>query len=846
MVEERKGPSRINQQWKIPDYNQNDSDIEDLSDGSNEETPYQMSLQQDLHESSKQDDEVDLLAIQQKSVNSQDTQIIKNFNSNYAMRNYQQTQQSNQEQSSYYKVRKTHPNRSSQQMIIDLNQYEQAPVINKDKSHQSLESLDINVIIHDKCQIFKSLIQFNQGRLMTETEHMLSKSHSSFQNGKSDDSENDQDQESFDYEGFSDKQIQIDRNLNIESSLINKGEDKNQKSFIKRFQTIYKTVQRRPTRKLTLDKQSLLSQLEHQHSNDSELLLQMRKFNVKLLEYPIMLSKVFDTLDKKTIILDGELMRHIAGYDRQYHLRYIQLTSSQIKIYKNQVKSIYKPHPTVIIELNKVLCAKRIQEQTNTNDEILGKYDMYQFEIIVNQVKEDLSNQQSSIKKLKRQITQNSNNAFTFNQSPARCLNVFEQTPNQEISINLEQIRIQSKHQSQKPQLSATKTFRPKKSIKLDEVIQKPLIKDVLSDNNLLVQEMINNLSEFIEIPKQIEVHQRLVRSRSRSKSIDLPASWSNKKAQLEQSMQRFIFACQSDEEADRWVTIINSVKFLQKNLEDKQIEQRCVVEQFLDLSSDNQYEFLTNQQNLENIYEKYYQFKYYYDAIKDQSIKSSIIELTRDDAIYLKSGIIERQDLKKEIQECIQSLGGQVFFKMRRSPKDAFTSIDKTINGEWTQKWKVNLEEEPQRYFMRIQTVQQLELLCKNSQRIQEDLSLNDDQQIVLREFIDLKGWEFRCFVCNGNLNGVTIQPNQDISNLDIDATQKFFNSQQTLDFLRKIEYPHAVIDINMNPEFEITIIEINPYGKLAQSGKFSWVIDRKILNDGLNTFGEVTIRII
>ncbi|CAF1026062.1 unnamed protein product [Adineta steineri] len=94
-------------------------------------------------------------------------------------------------------------------------------------------------------------------------------------------------------------------------------------------------------------------------------------------------------------------------------------------------------------------------------------------------------------------------------------------------------------------------------------------------------------------------------------------------------------------------------------------------------------------------------------DKIKCFAIESQIIDLTKDHFNHLINGENIRIDLEKEINQIIEELGGYVFFKMHRSPKDAYEK-----------------DEDPYLNFMKIQNVNQLKLLFKNSDRLRQDLN--------------------------------------------------------------------------------------------------------------------------
>lgn len=77
---------------------------------------------------------------------------------------------------------------------------------------------------------------------------------------------------------------------------------------------------------------------------------------------------------------------------------------------------------------------------------------------------------------------------------------------------------------------------------------------------------------------------------------------------------------------------------------------------------------------NLNRIcYESLYDFEVYYDKIKSFTIESRIIDLTHEDLNNLIDKKLIRKDLEDKILEAIHQLGGYVFIKMHRSPKDAY-----------------------------------------------------------------------------------------------------------------------------------------------------------------------------
>lgn len=73
--------------------------------------------------------------------------------------------------------------------------------------------------------------------------------------------------------------------------------------------------------------------------------------------------------------------------------------------------------------------------------------------------------------------------------------------------------------------------------------------------------------------------------------------------------------------------------------------------------------------------YECFYDFDIYYEKIKSFTIESRIISLTKENLKDLINGEIIQKDFEEKILEAINELGGYVFIKMHRSPKDAYQS---------------------------------------------------------------------------------------------------------------------------------------------------------------------------
>ncbi|CAF1059802.1 unnamed protein product [Rotaria sordida] len=231
--------------------------------------------------------------------------------------------------------------------------------------------------------------------------------------------------------------------------------------------------------------------------------------------------------------------------------------------------------------------------------------------------------------------------------------------------------------------------------------------------------------------------------------------------------------------------------------------------------------------------YESLYDFHIYYDKIKSFTIESKIIDLTKQDINDLINKQFIRKDLEEKIIEAIYQLGGYVFIKMHRSPKDAYQNLCKEINDEWSRYWNLKSEEDARLYFMRVENIYQLKLLFKTSDRLHEDLKqIDSDEKLILRKWINSIPNEYRCFVCNRQVNAVsTYQFNQQSINNE-KQIKDLINSKSFEDIILKIPYSHAVVDCSIDlTNSKVTIIEVNPFSKRSAAAKFSWTIDKYIL---------------
>lgn len=80
--------------------------------------------------------------------------------------------------------------------------------------------------------------------------------------------------------------------------------------------------------------------------------------------------------------------------------------------------------------------------------------------------------------------------------------------------------------------------------------------------------------------------------------------------------------------------------------------------------------------------YESLYDFHIYYPMIEPWTIPSRLIPWKKNEIDeFILNGTF-RPELEQLIDETIKELGGNVFFKMHRSPKDAFSGKTKKFSA--------------------------------------------------------------------------------------------------------------------------------------------------------------------
>ena len=123
---------------------------------------------------------------------------------------------------------------------------------------------------------------------------------------------------------------------------------------------------------------------------------------------------------------------------------------------------------------------------------------------------------------------------------------------------------------------------------------------------------------------------------------------------------------------------------------------------------------------------------------------------------------------------------------------------------------------------------------LIKNKIFLQREYYREKDTYLILIPWNDKieKRNEFRIFVKNGKLTGITQQWWSQCFNYSQEELILFQHSLENISFLDKIPYPDYVGDVYIE-NGECKLIEINPFGAHigAGSGLYNWVDDFDIL---------------
>jgi hypothetical protein len=131
------------------------------------------------------------------------------------------------------------------------------------------------------------------------------------------------------------------------------------------------------------------------------------------------------------------------------------------------------------------------------------------------------------------------------------------------------------------------------------------------------------------------------------------------------------------------------------------------------------------------------------------------------------------------------------------------------------------------------------------HSQRVYQDLTLALEHPLEFQEHIIIRKWvnvdcsmEFRCFVSNGNLNAIS-QYNYQVYFPHL-STRKEEIQKRICDYFIKVHpllesiYQSYIIDFGFCDNYEVKVIELNPFLSTTDAALFSWEKDYEQLQNG------------
>lgn len=201
-------------------------------------------------------------------------------------------------------------------------------------------------------------------------------------------------------------------------------------------------------------------------------------------------------------------------------------------------------------------------------------------------------------------------------------------------------------------------------------------------------------------------------------------------------------------------------------------------------------------------------------------SVDGRIHELGKDKIKLNKESIEILQKLSKKIDNGITEFPNGVFVRLgSRSPKDSF---DGHRNG------------------FRIHRGNKAIQLLSDSERVYEDLCLAKQERyassIVIRDFVTICPWsEFRCFVRNGKLKGISqynYLQHEWFEEIDLYKGSILWIVEKKIDELIPFLPSNIIVDLYVNlrkPEeneylWEVKLIEINPFRSWTDPCLFNW----------------------
>eukprot|EP01124_Arcella_intermedia_P007952 TRINITY_DN14936_c0_g2_i1.p1 TRINITY_DN14936_c0_g2~~TRINITY_DN14936_c0_g2_i1.p1 ORF type:complete len:340 (-),score=85.34 TRINITY_DN14936_c0_g2_i1:14-1033(-) len=263
----------------------------------------------------------------------------------------------------------------------------------------------------------------------------------------------------------------------------------------------------------------------------------------------------------------------------------------------------------------------------------------------------------------------------------------------------------------------------------------------------------------------------------------------------------------------------------------------------------------------------------YWYDQLKEHTIPTSFVEMTKDLAkVFVKLYLFKEKGgapldqseqatinlLEATIQENINKMAGEgdTFAFVRcstRSPKDSQVSLAKCkqilldqlkAEGEEGQSSNSKLKALLKAAIggMKVQTGKEAIELLSTSERIYEDLSAELEkpdfhQLIIVRKWEEIPLMhEYRGFVYKGNLNAISqyyhtiyFKELPPVWEDNIRKIRDYFESMKSV-----VPLESYIIDFGITETGKILVIELNPFSIATDSNWFSWKEDIQILMNG------------
>lgn len=196
----------------------------------------------------------------------------------------------------------------------------------------------------------------------------------------------------------------------------------------------------------------------------------------------------------------------------------------------------------------------------------------------------------------------------------------------------------------------------------------------------------------------------------------------------------------------------------------------------------------------------------------------------------WVKTQLSQLSQLQSNLTSFFATHQGSFFLRLSTiSPKDAYyqlyleTPEEKDIVDSKPTLDQINRDLS----VLKVNSAEQSLLVLCHSERVMRDVELPNQAILLLKWKTLLTDTETRCFVKAGKLIAVS-QYWADLSNGY--ASLKGFNPKTFLDqvksfmFELKIPYFDAVVDLAVQSNFQLILIEMNPYGSDTDSSLFEW----------------------